>query len=109
MKPPIHDLSDKYVISNILGYETHFSGEIVAWNSISLIILSIASLMVLVNRLKDDNDSHNRLIKLLFGSLAVVALAGVFYPIELGLIGLNIISTIILVVDFFKYDKFRKR
>lgn len=108
MKTQIHNLQDEYIVHAPLGSVTHFSGEMMAWNSITLILLAIAALMVLVNRLKPDNDSHNRMVKFLFGGLSLISLAGVFYPIQFGLIGVNVAGIIILIVDFFKYDKNKK-
>ena len=109
MKTPIHDLNDRYCISNSLGDEMHFSGELIAWNNIFLFFLAVASLMVMINRMKTNDDKHNALIKVLFGGLSIISLAGLLYPIEFGLIGINIAVTIILIVDFFKYDKTRHK
>jgi len=105
METPIHSLQDKYMITNVMGQEMHFTAELLAWNSIIMILLTIASLMVMINRMSTEDDTHNRLIKIFFGGLAIVSLAGLFYPIEFGLIGINAMVTIILIVDFFKHKK----
>jgi len=105
MKIQIHDLADSYVMTNSLGTEIHFSGELMAWNSVWLILLTIASFMVMVNRLKTNDNKHNTMIKILFGGLGLISLSGLLYPVEFGLIGVNIMVTIILIVDFFRHDK----
>jgi len=102
MKTP--SLNDTYVITNALGNEIRFSAELMAWNNLLLIILTIASFMVMVNRLTNCNK-RNAWTKVMFGGLGIVSLAGLLYPIELGLIGVNIVVTAILLIDFFKHDK----
>lgn len=105
METPTHSLQDKYMITNALGQEIHFTAELLAWNNLFLILLTIAALAVLVNRLKPDDNKHNITIKLMYGGLAIMSLAGLLYPIEFGLIGVNVIGTFMLVIDFFKHNK----
>lgn len=104
METQPHNIDDKYIIMNSMGREMHFTGEMIAWNSILMIVLAVAALLVMINRFSDDSK-NNSLLKLLYGGLAVVSLAGLLYPIEFGLIGINLAVIIILTVDFFKYDK----
>ena len=81
------------------------SNELVGWNNLWLILLAISSLMVLVNRL-DVHSKHNNVIdKILYGGLTFVALMGLFYPVEFGLLGVNIVVTIIMVCEFLRFDK----
>lgn len=101
----IHSLDEQFLIKNSFGKEMIFSAELLAWNSFWLILLTIASLMVLINRLRLENCKYNYLLKFLFGGLALVSISGLLYPLEAGLIGVNIMVTIILVVDFFMYNK----
>jgi len=105
----IKNLNDTYVITNILGDEIHTSAEVMAWNNLWLILLAIASLMVLVNKLKEHSKNNNIFDKIMYGGLSVVALAGLFYPIEFGLLGVNIIGTITLVAEYFRYDKINRK
>lgn len=102
-------LDDIYVNRNILGEQIISNAEIMAWNDVWLILLALASLLALINRLDVDSKTNNLYEKLSYGGLSVVALAGLFYPIEFGLLGVNIILTVLLVVDFFRYDKTNKK
>mgnify|MGYP003399662568 CR=1 FL=1 len=83
--------------------------EIMMWNSVWLIILAISALMVLVNRMDAKDEKSNTCNKVMYGTLCIVALVGVLYPIELGLLGVNIVVSIILLVDYFRYDKIKKK
>lgn len=83
------------------------SNELLGWNNLWLILLAISALMVLINKI--DNESNNIINKLLYGGLSLVSIAGLFYPIEFGLIGVNIVVTFIMVVEFFRYDKINKK
>lgn len=85
------------------------SVEMMAWNSFILILLTIASLMVMVNKFNVDSKNNNLIDKVLYGGLSLTALGGVLYPVELGLLGVNIMVTAILVVEFFRYDKGSKK
>ena len=85
------------------------SENLIEWNTLWLILLAISSLMVLVNRLDSDSKNNNVVDKILYGGLSLVSLMGLFYPIEFGLIGVNIVVTLIMVVEFFRYDKNSKK
>lgn len=105
----INSLKDTYTIENVIGVEMHSSAELMAWNNLWLILLAIAALMVMVNKLDDKSKNNNIYDKLLYGGLSVVSLTGLFYPVEFGLLGVNIMITIILIVEFFRYDKVNKK
>ena len=85
------------------------SNDLLAWNTVWLIVLAISSLMVLVNKIDCESKNNNLVDKLVYGGLSIVSLAGLFYPIEFGLIGVNIMVSLLLLVEFFRYDKSDKK
>lgn len=85
------------------------SNELMGWNNLWLILLAIASLMVMINKLDEGSKYNNIIDKVLYGGLSLVSLLGLFYPIEFGLIGVNIAVTIILLAEFLRYDKTTKK
>jgi hypothetical protein len=109
MKETIKSLNDTYSVTNVLGHEIHSSAEIMAWNNLFLILLAIAALMVMVNKLDPKSINNNIYDKILYGGLSISSLAGLFYPIEFGLLGVNIYVTIILVAEYLRYDKTTKK
>lgn len=93
------------LIEDTSGNIMYFSKELMAINSVFLVLLAIMSILVLINRIDPNNNFKNALLKIMFGGLTIVSLVGILYPIEFGLIGVNIMMTIILAVDFYIYKK----
>jgi hypothetical protein len=85
------------------------SSDLIGWNNLWLILLAMASLMVLINKMDHESKTNNIYDKLVYGGLTIVSLGGLFYPIEFGLIGVNICVTFLLVGEFFRYDKYNKK
>ena len=99
-----HSINDVCTATNSVGEIMYFSAELMAWNSLWLIALAIAAFMVMIKRLHPTDDKKNWITKILFGGLGVTSLVGLLYPVEFGLIGVNIFATIILLVEFCKKE-----
>lgn len=102
-----NNIEEKFMMYNSFGNEIHFSGELFAWNSIILVALSVASFMVMINRIQYDTPIRNRYVKTLFGGLGIFSILGLFSPVIFGLLGINIFVTIILLLEYIRYDKKR--